>query len=606
MTTNKNSYSFYKNNSIKLDVYNNPDNSEDLTIRIHQFIKEMMEQCKLAKSGRDHDLYKSSIRQLLLNCIIFMITDKKIAIPLNKNSYAIGERLRLLWFSYNHLKKIFDFFVALGWIKIKKGSYQGQFTTRFWPTQKLIDYLAPAITGPPTKCRDNEMLLLKKRIKNTKSKHYVEFNDSDHPDIVQMRTDLEFINGVAGKHILSLDVQGEVVSNHFLNFIKLGRIVGDVDISQCECHYQMTSTVTDNAHMHVMKENDYKYQYHNNSIANKTNKNIKTNSLTVIPLLNRLGLINSDCEKYYNADIINSMVSQTLNLLAAKGGQDFYYLNRLKLDLKYNQLKRVFSEDFTHGGRFYNFYQRIPSDIRKYLLIDGEPTVEVDIKACTVQMLYHLQKLECPDDPYSLLMDKDSTKKSAAEPNVFIKMPAKAEAHKLIDSQALIPLVFSFSFTGMDALKTKKFHKFAQIVMANAMDNWKDRLPKKKIEASGGKPAKNKRKLTPEESAIMAIHNKLNENYSGNYRKEDVVNLVERFKVAHDPIKHLLFSGIGRTLQYIESKIANRVLLYFAQKDIFCLCIHDSFRIAASHKNELIEVFKEAYHAELGFIPALD
>jgi hypothetical protein len=569
----------YKNSSIQLDVYNNPENSDDLTLRIHQFTKEIMEQCKLNKSGRDHDLYKNSIRQLLLNCVVSIITEKRIGISLNKNGYTTGQRLKSLWFSYNHLKKIFNFFVALGWIEIKKGSYQGQYSTRFWPTQKLIDYLAPAITNPPVKSHDNEFLLLKKRVKNTKSKHYVEFDDNDHPDIPQMRSDLSVINEEAGKHSLTLDLRRIVVSKHFLDFIKLNAIVGDVDISQYECHYQISRTVTNNTYMNVMNDNDYKFEYYDHKIANKTNKNITANNLTVIPLLNRLGLSQDDYKKYYNVVVITGAVDQTLDLIAAKGGQDFYYLNKLKLDLKYNLLKRVFSEDFEHGGRFYNLYQRIPSYIRNYLLIDGQPTVEVDIKATNV---------------------------SEDKPKVSIKMPAKEDAIKMINAHSLIPLVFSFSFTGLDALKTKKFHKFAQIVMANAMDNWSELIPKKKKEDSSGKPAKNKRQLSAEESAIMAIHNKIIEDYSGNYKKSDVADLVKKFKEVHDPIKHLLFSGIGRKLQYIESKIANKVLLHFAKKNIFCLCIHDSFRIATKHKDELIAVFKESYKEELGFTPALE
>jgi hypothetical protein len=238
-------------------------------------------------------------------------------------------------------------------------------------------------------------------------------------------------------------------------------------------------------------------------------------------------------------------------------------------------------------------------------LIDGEPTVEVDIKACTVTMLYHYEKLECPDDPYSLLMENKVSNVSEDKPKVSLRIPTIKDVRQMIIDQLLIPLVFSFSYTGMDALKTEKFHKFAQIVMANAMDKLSDLIPKKKKEDSTGKPTRNKQCLSAEESAIMAIFNKLNKNYSGNYKKTDIIDLIERFKVAHDPIKHHLFKGIGRTLQYIESKIANRVLVHFAKKDIMCLCIHDSFRIAAKHKDELIEVLQESYKEELGYKPTL-
>ena len=45
----------------------------------------------------------------------------------------------------------------------------------------------------------------------------------------------------------------------------------------------------------------------------------------------------------------------------------------------------------------------------------------------------------------------------------------------------------------------------------------------------------------------------------------------------HKPIRHMFFCGIGNSLQYRDSMIAEQVMLYFAKRDIPVLPVHDSF-----------------------------
>ena len=49
---------------------------------------------------------------------------------------------------------------------------------------------------------------------------------------------------------------------------------------------------------------------------------------------------------------------------------------------------RTFNEDFARGGRWYGLWvQSIPSDLRPYLTIDGEPTIERDFRCCHPRLL---------------------------------------------------------------------------------------------------------------------------------------------------------------------------------------------------------------------------
>jgi hypothetical protein len=80
---------------------------------------------------------------------------------------------------------------------------------------------------------------------------------------------------------------------------------------------------------------------------------------------------------------------------------------------------------------------------------------------------------------------------------------------------------------------------------------------------------------------------------------------LKRIEEHHAALKHLFYTGEGLRLQYIDSQIAERILLHFAARDIVCLPIHDSFIVQRQHADELEQVMKEVYRAEVGFLPQL-
>lgn len=66
-------------------------------------------------------------------------------------------------------------------------------------------------------------------------------------------------------------------------------------------------------------------------------------------------------------------------------------------------LTRIFTENWERGGRLYGpFYQGMPKDIREKLLIDGEPTVELDYSRLHPRMLFNEEGLELDRDPYAV------------------------------------------------------------------------------------------------------------------------------------------------------------------------------------------------------------
>jgi hypothetical protein len=70
---------------------------------------------------------------------------------------------------------------------------------------------------------------------------------------------------------------------------------------------------------------------------------------------------------------------------------------------------------------------------------------------------------------------------------------------------------------------------------------------------------------------------------------------------AHRPIAEQFYTGVGLELQYIDSQIAERVLLHFAAMGIPCLPVHDSFVVQARHKTELMNAMTKSSKNILGF-----
>jgi hypothetical protein len=75
-----------------------------------------------------------------------------------------------------------------------------------------------------------------------------------------------------------------------------------------------------------------------------------------------------------------------------------------------------------------------------------------------------------------------------------------------------------------------------------------------------------------------------------------------RKKIAekHSLIKDKFDSGFGLTLQYEDSKVAERVMLLLLKQDIACLPIHDSFIVQATKRTRVIAAMSQAYKERFG------
>ncbi len=73
--------------------------------------------------------------------------------------------------------------------------------------------------------------------------------------------------------------------------------------------------------------------------------------------------------------------------------------------------------------------------------------------------------------------------------------------------------------------------------------------------------------------------------------------LKKRLYKRHAPIAKFFGSGIGVKLQFLDSKIAEQIMLHFLNLDEVCLPIHDSFIVRKGLANELCRAMQVAYES---------
>lgn len=107
-----------------------------------------------------------------------------------------------------------------------------------------------------------------------------------------------------------------------------------------------------------------------------------------------------------------------MNLKPDKNGKP-----RSPINLTDTHLCRIFNDGtFEHGGRFCRgWWINVPSEDRKNITIDKEPTVELDYSACFMRMLYHLKGIDYPGDPFEIPVVKAACVEQGLEWNTVRK-----------------------------------------------------------------------------------------------------------------------------------------------------------------------------------------
>ena len=214
------------------------------------------------------------------------------------------------------------------------------------------------------------------------------------------------------------------------------------------------------------------------------------------------------------------------------------------IDFSRKHVYRVFLDRrLDRGGRFFGpWYQNIPKEYRPRIMINGAPTLELDYSSLHPYLLYFIAKKKPPKDG-----------------------------------------LYNLDGYSND---TRKFRKALFLRMINC---------ESRLEAKGAvrRDAFEKNKLV-----VPAQFGKLQD--------KDLDPLIDAYLKKHKQLEDYIFKvkGIGNVLQYIDSQIAEHILLYFAKQGIPVLPIHDSFRVDARLYQKLEEIMRQVISQNFGsYIP---
>lgn len=204
-------------------------------------------------------------------------------------------------------------------------------------------------------------------------------------------------------------------------------------------------------------------------------------------------------------------------------------------DLKRKSVRRIFNRQrFTLGGRLYGgFWQQLPSDLRKHLIINGRPVIEVDYSGMHIHICYAMKGLKLRD--LGLI------------PYIYTKNN---------DPDNVRPYIKRIMLTAINCNKPQHCLRAVRRDMKEHPENYPQQ------------PENIGKKLQKLRDQVLKYH---------------------------APISEYLNSGIGLKAQFIDSEIAMEVITHFTKKNIPVLCVHDSFICSNNQKDELIDVMKQAY-----------
>lgn len=209
-------------------------------------------------------------------------------------------------------------------------------------------------------------------------------------------------------------------------------------------------------------------------------------------------------------------------------------------DLSKKRVYRVFSnEDWKQNGRIYGaWWHSCPKQLRKYIVLDGEPTIELDFSSIHILFLY---------------------------------------AH----------LGENFLNEGTDAytIEGHDFRKAMKIVMMSAINAQEDK----------------EKNVAGETRAIQAAWKtlvmKCNKDrvQHGVKSHEELYTMLEVLKERHKPIADFLTSGKGIELMKLDSDIAVELIKQHTKMRIPILTVHDSFIVPISFMPFTIDLMNQAY-----------
>ena len=360
-------------------------------------IRDVVPKDQNPKTGKQ---FKTNLEQFLYNCLRCLHAQAVVSasgggqivrVALAKSAmFRKKSRYKALHMSFRHVNTILTAFSQLSWIEVTEaipplGNRSRGSVTRIRPTpafsEMLRDHSKLETSGDVWSIEPRELIVLKEG-KGKAKKRLVEYSDT--PESETLRSQLSVINARSHSIPAALSIPDKLID---------------------EIEYTTTSTqppttpITCNTSLN-----------HGNS-ALCTRLRIKTDEV-----------------KDLSFKISTSLEKQGDRWVCSFSPSDLTY-------------KRVFSRGrWDLGGRLYAPHQNLPSYLRPFIMIGGEPTGYMDYSALHPSILYAEVGATCYGDPYEvdLPVGRSTVKKvfnvmvnALSYPRVYAKIKSMAACGKL-------------------------------------------------------------------------------------------------------------------------------------------------------------------------------
>lgn len=211
---------------------------------------------------------------------------------------------------------------------------------------------------------------------------------------------------------------------------------------------------------------------------------------------------------------------------------------------------RYFNQTMQRGGRFTargDSWQNIARDMRPYVTISDEPTIELDYKTLHPAILYSMAGADLPRDSYDM----------------------EGWPRDLVKLALLVTINAKNIYQAIGAIAHSDGRRYER--------------------DEGGNPIG----FTHERHLMQVLAD------PGTPEAEDLAKrLVASVKELHKPIAHFFGKDMGAQLMAVDSRMAEAVMMEMLDQGDVVLPVHDSFLVAASKADKLEAAMMKAAHIE--------
>ena len=425
-------------NAIELDTYLISDYPQVKTLADRLFEEIVEADPRRGKTDREKYRSKETLKIILINLIVANDMGVAVRYSRRKSRYAKNSRYRRIYFKYDRVIPIIDTLMGKGYVESWKGYYNRQDQirreSRMAATERLVrlfeeykilglDYIG---VSPPA-IED----LVQLRDEEGNDIEFDDFGDKYKANKESMTDDLARYNDFISQHEVSFILRPETeVHAYFLNQI-LKRLAnkGIVRITDFETNGFITFEM-EGEEVHGFRLGDkgyllmngpgsertkqdllksHKYQishyrnYYNKYINNIINNQYKSSTIsnTNNNNNNTIPITGTFFEIYPEYQLLDIKGTTTIKEKLIKRPLSYFGIHRLSFISYYQYLHRIFNTYPDNAGRFYGAcHINMPKEVRRCIVIDGEPACELDYKAHHIRMLYHWFEIDYRDDPY--------------------------------------------------------------------------------------------------------------------------------------------------------------------------------------------------------------